>query len=248
MPVFSILKAKLNAKIAVKRNAQYIEFRLDYYKKITEINSSKLSKLVKSVPVPVILTLKEVNEEIQLKIPEQKTIELIKKCIEAKPSFVDIETHNTKDNLKLIYSIAIKNGVGVIFSYHDFKSTPNEQDLMKMVSKIVKKCPSLENSSLNKSIPRSILKMVFFAQTFQDNKTILNICNKLDDLNINFICFNMGKKGLFSRIFSITKGAIISYAKLEETLHTAPGQISIKRFYYLYKKGEQSASKEIAGF
>ena len=234
--------------MAVKRNAQFIEFRLDYYKKIMEIKLSKLSKLVKSVPVPVILTLKEENEEIHLKIPKQKSIELIIKCIEAKPSFIDIETHHKEDSLKIIYSTAIKNGVGVIFSYHDFKSTPIDQDLMMIVSKIVKKCPSLEKSALNKSKPRSILKMVFFAQTFQDNKTVLEVCKKLHDLNINFICFNMGKKGLFSRIFSITKGAIFSYAKLEETLQTAPGQISIKRFYYLYKKGEQSASKEIAGF
>jgi len=248
IPVFSILKAKLNAKMAVKRNAQFIEFRLDYYKKIMEISSSKLSKLVKAVPIPVILTLKEENEEIQLKIPEQKIIEMIIKCIEAKPSFIDIETHYAEDTLKKIYSAAIKNGVGVIFSYHDFKSTPNEQDLLMMISKFIKKCPSLENSSLNKSKPRSILKLVFFAQTFQDNKTVLNVCKKLHELNINFICFNMGKKGLFSRIFSITNGAIFSYAKLEETLQTAPGQISIKRFYYLYKKGEQSTSEEIAGF
>ena len=232
----------------MKRNAQFIEFRLDYYEKILEIKSSKLSKLVKVVPIPVILTLKEVNEEIHLKIPEKKVFELIFKCIEARPSFIDIGMHYEEEILKNIYSAAIKNGVGIIFSYHDFNSTPIEQDIMKMVLKFLKKCPSLENSSLNKSKPRSILKMVFSAQTFQDNKTVLNVCKKLHEQNINFICFNMGKKGLFSRIFSITKGAIFSYAKLEETLQTAPGQISIKRFYYLYKKGKKSASKEITGF
>ena len=213
-----------------------------------EIKSSKLSKLVKTVPVPVILTLKEVNEENHLKIPEKKRNDLIIKCIEARPSFIDIETHFEDDILKRLYSIALKNGVGVIFSYHDFNSTPTEQDIMKMVSKFLKKCPGLKNGALNKSKPRSILKIVFFAQSFQDNITVFNVCKKLYEKNINFICFNMGKKGIFSRIFSFTKGAIFSYAKLEETPQTAPGQISIKRFYYLHKKGEQSASEEIAGF
>ncbi len=212
-----------------------------------EINSSKLSKLIKTVPVPVILTLKEVKEENHLKIPEKKRIELIIKCIEAGPSFIDIDTHFEEDILKRIYSIAMKNGVGAIFSYHDFNSTPNEQDIMKLVSNFLKKCPSLKNSAMNKSRPRSILKMVFFAQSFQDNIIVLNICQKLTKKKINFICFNMGKKGLFSRIFSITKGALLTYAKLEETPETGPGQIPINRFYYLYKKGESSASKEIAG-
>ena len=234
----------------MKRNAEFIEFRLDYYEKIMEIKLSTLSKLVKTVPVPVILTLKEVKEENHLKIPEKKRIELIIKCIEARPSFIDIETHFEDEILKKIYSIAMKNGVGVIYSYHDFNSTPNEQDIMKLVSNFLKKCPGLENSSLNKSKPRSILKMVFFANSFQDNTAVLNICQTLSKKKINFICFNMGKKGLFSRIFSIsiTKGALLSYAKLEETPETAPGQISIKRFYYLYKKGEKSHPEEIARF
>lgn len=213
-----------------------------------EINSSRLSKLVKSVPVPVILTLKEVKEENHLKILEKERIELIIRCIEAKPSFVDIETYFEEKILKKLHSIAMKNGVGVIYSYHDFNSTPNEQDIMKLVSNFLKKCPGLKNSSLNKSKPRSILKMVFFANSFQDNTTILNTCQTLSKKKINFTCFNMGRKGLFSRIFSIsmTKGALFSYAKLEETPETAPGQISIKRFYYLYKKGEKSHPEEIA--
>jgi 3-dehydroquinate dehydratase type I len=230
----------------VKRKAQFIEFRLDYFEKIMEINSSKLSKLVKTVPVPVILTLKEVNEKNHLKIPEKKRNELIIKSIEARPSFIDLETHFEEDIIKKLHSIAMKNGVGVIYSYHDFNSTPSEKDIMKLVSAFLKKCPGLENSSLNRSKPRSILKMVFFAQTFQDNITILNVCQKLSINKINFICFNMGKKGLFSRIFSITKGALLSYARLEETHETGPGQIPINRFYYLYKKGKKSHPKEIA--
>ncbi len=231
----------------MKRNASIIEFRLDYFEKIMEIKSSKLSKLVKSVPLPVILTLKEVNEENHLKIPEKKRIDLTIKCIEARPSFIDLETNFKKEILKKLHSIAIKNGVGVIYSYHDFNSTPSEQDIIKLASKFLKKCPGLKNSSLNKSKPRSILKMVFFAQSFQDNISVLNVCQDLTKKKINLICFNMGKKGLFSRIFSITKGALLTYAKLEETLETGPGQIPIKRFYYLYEKGESSASKEIAG-
>jgi len=211
-----------------------------------EINSSKLSKLVKTVPVPVILTLKEVNDENPLKIPEKKRIELIIKCIEARPSFIDIETHFEEDILKNLHSIAMKNGVGVIYSYHDFNTTPSEQDILKMVSKFIKKCPGLENSSLNISKPRSVLKMVFFANSFQDNIKVLNVCQTLSNKKINYICFNMGKKGLFSRIFSITKGALLSYARLEETHETGPGQIPINRFYYLYEKGENSHPKEIA--
>jgi len=230
----------------VKRNAQFIEFRLDYFEKIREIKTSTLSKLVKTVPVPVILTLKEVNEENHEKIPEKKMIELIIKCIEAKPSFIDIETYMDEDIIKRLHSFAMKNGVGVIFSYHDFNSTPSEQDIMILVSKFLKKCPGLENGSLNKTKPRSILKMVFFANSFQDNNAVLNVCQKLSKKRINFVCFNMGKKGLFSRIFSITKGALFSFARLEETPETGSGQIPINRFYYLYKKGENSHPKEIA--
>jgi len=230
----------------VKRNAQFIEFRLDYFEKIMEINSSKLSKLVKTVPVPVILTLKEVNEENHLKIPEKKRNELIVRCIEAGPSFIDIETHFEEEIIKKLHSIAMKNGVGVIYSYHDFNSTPSEQEIMNLVSKFLKKCPGLENSSLNRSKPRSVLKMVFFANSFQDNSTVLNVCQELFKKRINFICFNMGKKGLFSRIFSITKGALFSFARLEETHQTGSGQIPINRFYYLYTKGENSHPKEIA--
>ena len=232
----------------MKRNAQFIEFRLDYFEKIMEIKSSKLSKLVKTVPVPVILTLKEVNEKNHLKIPEKKRYELIIKSIEARPSFIDIETHFEEEVIKKLHSIAMKNGVGVIYSYHDFNSTPSGQDIMILVSNFLNKCPGLENGSLNKTKPRSILKMVFFANSFQDNNAVLNVCQELSKKRINFVCFNMGKKGLFSRIFSITKGALFSFAKLEETPETASGQIPINRFYYLYKKGENSHSKEIARF
>ncbi|MHA1856709.1 MAG: type I 3-dehydroquinate dehydratase [Promethearchaeota archaeon] len=247
MPVFSILKARWNAKFAAKRNAQLIEFRLDYFEKITDIKVSKLSKLVHSVPIPVILTLKNNFQDTHLNLTEEKIIELISKCIQARPSFIDIETDFEEEILKKFYADALKNGVGVIYSYHDFKYTPDGQEILKITSELIRKCPGLEKGALNRFQPRTILKLVFYAKYFQDNITVLDVCQKLQEKKINYICFNMGKKGLFSRVFSIKKGALFTYAKLDENLETAPGQISIDRFYYLYEKGEESATEEIAG-
>jgi len=109
------------------QGADLIEIRLDYFKKISD---DELVKLLEIIELPKIFTVRKKEEGGHLQSSEDERIEFLKKCIEFKPEFIDIEynTSNIKELLKLAKNLSVQT----IISYHNFSNTPelNEQALI----------------------------------------------------------------------------------------------------------------------
>ncbi|MFH7836543.1 MAG: type I 3-dehydroquinate dehydratase [Candidatus Aenigmatarchaeota archaeon] len=210
------LKNKI--KKAFDFGSDYVEIRLDYFKKIDMEN---FKRIVKPFINKCILTYR-LNGYFNKKLKEKKNI--IKELIDLKPAYIDIEEEYYKKMLDLIDYIKNEN-IQLIISWHDFNGTPSINKLRNILEKI------RENGDL--------YKIVTTAKSINDNYKILSLYDYLNSNEKNkLIAFCMGEKGLISRILCVFAGAPFTYASLFNQ-KTAPGQLSIiemRKIYEIFKK------------
>jgi 3-dehydroquinate dehydratase type I len=215
---------------AVTQRAQFIEFRVDYASDVANWSVEAFQKLVNSVRVPTILTMRLQSEGGQQAIEETQRVEILRKCIKAKPAFVDLEVRMHKDHLMELYSLAQEHHVGQIYSMHNFQGTPNDIQAETLLNQIKSRCPGLNKGES----PNSVIKLVFFARCHRDNLVVLDLCRNLTQEKRKAICFCMGEKGVYSRVMCVKFGALFSYASIVQS--TAPGQVTIQEFYAIFEE------------
>jgi len=225
IPVTNFETAIQTAKDAVKQRAQFIEFRVDYAPDVTQWSTAKFRQLVESVSIPTILTMRMKSEGGQQELEEETRIEILKKIILAKPTYVDLEVHSPAQTLQTLYQLCLEKQVKRIYSLHNFQMTPNDIETQTIINQIRAHCPGL-NDPLDED---SVIKLIFFARCQRDNLVVLDVCQNMTHFKRKIICFCMGEKGIYSRVMCLKSGALLSYASLTES--TAPGQISISKFY-----------------
>ena len=139
-----------NTKVALKdmkkasKVADIIELRLDLIK---DINKKNLKKLLSTNTKKVIVT------------DRKKRKDLIKKAIELKTDYIDLDISIGEKAIRDI--MANKNKTKVIVSFHNFKKT-NKQEITKKYNQIKKLNPD-------------IIKIATLANSINDNLVILNL-------------------------------------------------------------------------
>ena len=186
------------------KGANLIELRLDHYDKF-EIEELKVLKDFNEIPI--ILTLRKKDEGGLCSLSEHERIEFLKRIIEFKPGYIDIELSTEK--ISELIKIAKKHDVKTIISYHNFSETPNLEELKNILHKI-------------ESYEGDITKIITTANNLLDNLTILKLINLARKKIVNFA---IGKDSIFSILFSIAFGAYFSFASLDKL--TAPGQVNV---------------------
>ncbi|MHA1266756.1 MAG: type I 3-dehydroquinate dehydratase [Candidatus Helarchaeota archaeon] len=198
------------SKEAIQQGAHYIEIRIDHFSNPFEVDPLKL---VKSIASKLILTIRKPSEGGQFSFEESQRLELIRKCIKAKPFAIDLESSITSEQLNPLIQEAHKNQVKIILSFHDFQKTPEIAEMKELIMNAI-------------NHRADFVKIIGMANTIQDNLKMLALPQIARELNINIISFAMGRKGLISRILSPIFGATFTFAALDKA--TAPGQISIQ--------------------
>jgi len=232
IPTVKTETAILIAQEAQSAGAQFVEFRIDYAPDVSTWNIEKYQALVRSVSIPVILTMRIKSEGGQQEINEVDRYDILRTCFEAHPAYVDVAVIISKQKLEEFYTLSQKFQVGIIYSYHNFKGTPNDIQAETIISIIRSKCPGLkENGNA-----QYLMKLVFLARTQRDNLVVLDICQQFMRRKQKVICFCMGDKGIHSRVMSIACGGLFSYASLHQ--NTAPGQISIQDFEKYFEENK----------
>lgn len=141
-------------------------------------------------------------------LDESVRIESLMLAIQSGAAYVDIEVE-TDDLFKSeIVKAAKKHGCKVIASYHDFVKTP----VMRELEQILAWC--LESSP-------DIAKIACQVNSVEDNARLLSIYS----LNRNVISIGMGELGKITRIAATLLGAPFTYAAIDTSKKTAPGQI-----------------------
>ena len=189
-----------------KSNADLVELRLDFIK---DINTSRLEKLLRTNRKAIVTDRK-------------KRHELIKKAIELKAGFIDLDISLGEKSIKNI--IKEKQNTRIIVSFHNFKKT-DRKEINARYSQIKKLNPD-------------IIKIVTYANSIEDNLIILGLIKKAKKQKIKIIALCMGEKGQISRILSVPFGAFLTFGSLEKGKESAPGQIQAKALKEIYHVNE----------
>ena len=145
--------------------------------------------------------------------------------------YVDIEMDTDVKILDEIIKSTSQNEINLIFSYHNFERTLTFDEAINLIRSFNEKLKN--NLSFDLEILEgSIYKVIFSAQTFEDNLIPLKLCKEFANSNQKIISFCMGPLGMFSRITCVIAGSFLTYAYLEEK--TALGQINIEKMREFY--------------
>lgn len=228
IPVKSVNISEITPTIkdVIKLKPNLIELRFDYITDVQKITEDLVINLLNQIQpkIPVICTLRDFSEGGQVKIDTNERIQILKLIIESKPEYLDIEINSVDKILSEIIPLASNNKVRLIYSFHDFEKTPNYNEASKILENFLNK---LKNELLidQKTVERSIFKLIFTAQSFEDNFIPLQLCKINSSKKLNLISFCMGDLGLFSRILCIFSNSFLTYSSFKEK--TAPGQMNI---------------------
>ncbi len=210
----------------IKLKPNLIELRFDYITDVQKITQNFIINLINRIQpkIPVISTLRDYSEGGQIEIDVSERLQIIKLLIKSKPRYFDIEINSVDKILSEIIPLASNNKVRLIYSFHDFEKTPNYNEASKILENFLIK---LKNELLidQKTVERSIFKLIFSAQSFEDNFIPLQLCKINSSKKLNLISFCMGDLGLFSRILCIFSNSFLTYSSFKEK--TAPGQMNI---------------------
>ena len=217
----------------IKKAPNLIELRFDYINNVQNLTLDFIKELKNIINpnAPVIFTFRDSSEGGKIKINQKERFKILKMFIEAKPDYIDIEMNAEQNFLYEFINLATQNGVKIIFSYHNFEKTTILDEGIKLIQNFQNKLKK-EFSLESKITGKSIYKVIFTAQTFEDNLTPLKLCKYFSKNNREVISFCMGEIGIFSRITCVKFGSFMTYGSLDEK--TAPGQIKIEKIREYY--------------
>lgn len=230
IPVKSAIVSEIAPTIEKVKNLNpdFVELRFDYIPDIQKLTKDFIIDLINRIQpkIPVICTFRDYSEGGQTEIDVNERLQIIKLIIESEPKYLDIEINTESSILSEIIHLASHNKVSLIYSLHDFEKTPTYGEAIKTLENSLKK---LENELQidKKIVEKSIVKLIFTAQSFEDNLVPIKLCKKKSSNKLKLISFCMGELGLFSRILCNFSNSFLTYSSYSEK--TAPGQIEITK-------------------
>lgn len=205
----SITTTDIKAIKAVEPLVDLFEVRID-------IIGDGWTEVARKLNKPWIACNRLVEEGGKWQGNEARRIEKLLQAMELGAKIVDVE-YNAK-NVDNIISF-IKKRATCLLSFHDFEKTPSLEILKHTVQMELK-------------AGADICKVVTFAQSFEDNLTVLQLITEFPGKRI--VAFAMGPQGMASRVLAPVAGAYFTYGAVEKGKESAPGQIPVVDMLSLY--------------
>jgi 3-dehydroquinate dehydratase type I len=207
-----------NALIAIKqanRLADLIELRVDY------LRNAGLGLLLQNRKKPFIVTHRKKGEGGRYRGNERKRLGILQEAIDLRADYIDVEWATERSLLHGL--ISNKRSTRVILSFHDFRKTLPQKELQKLLDQMIR-------------FEVDVVKIVPFARSWEDNLNILSLLPFAKERKQKIVAFCMGEKGKISRIFSPFLGAAWTYASLNQSKASAPGQLTAQALKDIWKK------------
>lgn len=205
-----------------------IEWRADYF--LAENNEASmfetLISLTNHVTIPIVFTLRGVNEGGRSKLSDCQRLALIQKVLStgliqlvdveldcSTSQDCDFENRESAYRFQEIMDMAHTNNIEVILSNHNFSSTPDFGEMIANIKRAQK-------------WNADYCKLAYLANSSDDMMSLLSACQYGSGvLNQKMIVVSMGEIGKMSRIIGGEFGSEMTYAKgINES---APGQMSV---------------------
>jgi 3-dehydroquinate dehydratase-1 len=210
-----------DARLAKRHGAAALEIRADHFPRASikpQLLRDKLASVRKTVPLPIILTLRLRREGGRLPrgINEQDRLRLIRAAL-SEVAAVDVELAADGINGHVV-SEAHKRGRWAILSAHDFRKTPTDRALRALVRKA-------------RRLRGDVLKVAAQASTRGDAARLMAFCREAP---FRFRAFlPMGPHATRFRLAGYESGSCLSYGFLRRSV--APGQPSVRRLARLFR-------------
>jgi len=189
--------------------ADLAEIRADY------IRDLELKQLLHAKKIPVIFTLRPVQEGGEYSGPESSRLETIIAAGREGADYVDVEFS--------AYWAGVLNALPatqVILSHHDFVKTPANLSAL------------FDSMAETKA---GILKIATRAERLSDNLEISGLLSRATTRGLNLSALAMGGGGIPSRILGPSWGSWMTYASLPGSEGTADGQTAADELIRTYR-------------
>lgn len=187
-----------------------LEFRIDRFKSLDPNWVLPRIRSFKGLGLPLIATIRNRKEGGGRSISDSKRLEIFKKVLPWVDA-IDLELSSTRLR-KTLLPLARRRKKGVILSYHNFRSTPSDRVLLRILQKGKKGKADFVKIAVTPKRKGDLVRFLLF--THRNRKQHL-------------IAIAMGRQGVPSRILAPLFGSLLTYSFLRHP--QAPGQIPLGR-------------------
>ncbi len=201
---------------ARKLGADLVEIRADYLG-----DRGELSTIIASKTLPVLLTLRSVEEGGRFEGTEEELFSSLEKACAAGADWVDVEWRR--------YRPFSHGQSRIILSWHDPEKTPD--DLLKTYEEMRKIPSDLVKIAVRVHGAEDFLRVLALQKTARETSTVIA----------------MGEYGEALRILYSRLGSKMTFASLEKGAETAVGQLSVSELIKEYRVGTIDSETRLYG-
>jgi 3-dehydroquinate dehydratase/shikimate dehydrogenase len=206
-----------------------VELRLDCLP-LESATLDEVERLLKTSSKPTILTFRPVEQGGAGEVGFVTRLTFWnKRGLALSASWFDLEVDLAEQLLKNDAGIAWNR---VICSFHDFRNT--SADFATLYQRIA-------------ATPAAVLKIAVAIDDAVDCIEIFKLIELGKSEERQIVAIGMGEAGLATRVLGPSRGAFLTYAALDETSATAPGQISAEDLQTLYRVNQLDTATDIYG-
>ncbi|MDD5647697.1 MAG: type I 3-dehydroquinate dehydratase [Dehalococcoidia bacterium] len=189
----------------------------DLFELRMDLVGSGWHKLIPHMHKPWIATMRDVSHQGKFTGREEERVNELMRAVELGASIVDIELDSPalKKTVK-----RIKGRAKCLISYHNWDETPPLEHLSAIVRQQL-------------AAGAAVCKVVTMARNMNDSLAVLELPGIFPGIDI--ISFAMGPAGALSRVLSPLAGGYLTYASMDDTGGSAPGQISVDLLRNIYR-------------
>ena len=203
-----------------------VELRLDYFEKI---ELDPLKAFIHSCGLPVMLTLRRKDQGGVFQGMENERLELLESLCALHPAYVDLEYDVPLEFRKKLFETY--PGILFLSSYHDFTQTPD--DLESVLAKVISPFAHIYKIAFAAKSTLDALRLLELVQAHRSKKQLIGIC--------------MGEEGKCSRLLAPIVGNFLTYAAIEGSISTAPGQMTAKEMQETYRFRQLNKETKVYG-
>lgn len=197
--------ADLRFALGMKQPPDLFELRLDCLRPI----DTQLEKKLMRLRAPLIITARDPREGGMGNLSLQKRRDLLLRFL-PHAKYVDVELRSARA-FKPFLAQARERNARVIFSFHDFKSTPSRRSLCAKARKAKTFGVDIFKVATRTDKPSELARLVDFIASA--------------DLNLPVSAMGMGRLGTISRLLLARSGSALNYASLQRSV--VEGQLPI---------------------
>lgn len=192
-----------------RRGAEIVEVRIDLFDSIGTDSILRFLKRIKyTCSLPLIGTIRRPEDGGRKTMRENTRLEIFKAII---PLVDCVDSEIDSPITEEVISLAKRKKKKLIISYHNFKETPSNQQLVRLIRRGMAR-------------GGDIIKLAVMSGGRDDTIRLLKLTHQYRDYHL--ITISMGKAGQITRLIAPFFGSLLTYGYVDSPI--APGQLSVE--------------------